>query len=358
MKKRTISLIIGVVVICLLGGVYFGLRSYNSKQEEAQEEASEGESVLLIDPDDIQEVSFDIDEEPVSFRKEESGEWKKTDDETFPVDSSMILYALDTVADLRSERTLKDPEDPSEYGLQEPQQEITLTDENGEETVLSIGDSNAVTGNDYLILNQDTSVVYTVGEGVRDAFSYGLYEYAVSEELPYLSASEITGIQTKQTQGEGYSLSLKDGVWYVSEEKADADMAKSLAESATELTYESYLDHNCTDLSLYGLDDPWASLTITWQEPLEDEEESGAYSYDQTEQDSEEETETLYIVNSETWQIGQMDDYLDYYVQLEGSTEVHTIDGSLISELFGYTSEDLAAQSGSETETEKETENK
>ncbi len=356
MKRRTITLVIGIVVICLLGGAYFGLRTYNARQEEAEEEAEAGETIEEIDPAGIQEVSFEIDGEEVTFAQQDSGEWNKTDDETFPVDTEVLLSSLDTLSDLRSVRTLTDPEDLSEYGLDEPQQVITLTEEDGGGTVLTIGDRNEVTGDDYLMRNGDASVIYTVGEELLDVFSYGLYDYARSEELPYLSASEITGIRADPEDGEGYQLTLENGVWLVDGKEADTDLADDLAEAAAGLLYESYLDHDCTDLSVYGLDQPWATLTITWQEPAESEEESDSFL--SADAEAETETETGYLEYSETWKIGEMDEYLNDYVQLEGSTEVHTLDGDLISELFGYTAGELTAGSDEESEEEMETENK
>ncbi|MCC8066769.1 MAG: DUF4340 domain-containing protein [Clostridiales bacterium] len=363
MKKKSFKLIGGVVVICLLLGIYFGLRIYNQKTEEAEEEAAEGETILEVDSSSITAISFMIDGEEVSFTLQDEDTWQKDDDETFPVDSSALLAPLDELAELKSVRTLTEIEDTSEYGFDEPQNTITLTDSDGEETVIIIGDNNDSTGNDYLMLNEDTSTVYTVDTALSSSFSDDLYDYALSEEIPTLQASMITGIYAETADGEEYELYLEDAIWMVrgvskadtdtevtAEElldgvEADADLANTLTGTLAGLYYTDYLDHNCEDLSEYGLDEPAVTLTITYEEEVETEEETETVTEAaDEEEETESETETETIELSVTFLIGDTDDNGDYYVQMDGSTEVHTLSSSVISTLLEYSAYDLAAE--------------
>ncbi|MCD7819301.1 MAG: DUF4340 domain-containing protein [Lachnospiraceae bacterium] len=381
MKKKSFRLIIGVVVIFILCGAYYGLRVYNQKTEEAEEEAAEGETILEVDSSAITAISFTIDGEQVSFSLQDDDTWQKDDDDTFPVDSTVLLTSLDELEELKSVRTLSDVEDISEYGLDEPQNTITLTDSDGEETIITIGDNNSSTGNDYLMLNEDSSVIYTVDTGLSSSFSDDLYDYAVSEEVPELQASTITGIYVETAEGESYELYLEDAIWMVrgvseddtdaevtAEEladgvEADSDEADTLTTTLAALAYVDYLDHNCSDLSEYGLDEPAVTLTVVYEEEAEsedetDEEESETESETENEEESETETETEVetIELSVTFLIGNADENGDYYVRMEGSAEVHTLSESLITTLLEYSAYGLIAEPEVETETETEVE--
>lgn len=404
MKKKSVKLIAGVVVIFLLCGAYFGLKAYNQKTEEAEEEAAEGETVLEVDTSALTAVSFLIDGEEMSFTLQEDGTWQKDDDETFPVDGDALLSPLSELSELKALRTLTEIEDVSEYGFDDPQNLITLTDEDGEVTIVTIGDNNDSTGNDYLMLNEDETTVYTISTDLRDGFSDDIYDYAESEELPTLQASAITGISVETADGESYNLYLEDAVWMVSgvsedtditdedaeaetamsDEKvadteaantdevtarelaagveANADEADTLTSTLAYLAYEDYLEHNCSDFSAYGLEEPAVTLTITYEEEAESDEDETATEASATGAESEEESETETeesverIERTVTFLIGDTDSNGDYYVRLEGSAQVHTFSSDIVTTLLGYSAYDLIAEEEEETETENATE--
>ncbi|MCD8075941.1 MAG: DUF4340 domain-containing protein [Lachnospiraceae bacterium] len=381
MKKKSVKLIAGVVVIFLLCGAYFGLKAYNQKTEEAEEEAAEGETVLEVDTSALTAVSFLIDGEEMSFTLQEDGTWQKDDDETFPVDADALLSPLSELSELKSLRTLTEIEDVSEYGFDDPQNLITLTDEDGEVTIVTIGDNNDSTGNDYLMLNEDETTVYTISTDLRDGFSDDIYDYAESEELPTLQASAITGISVETADGESYDLYLEDAIWMVSgvsedtdstdevtaQElaagvEANADEADTLTSTLAYLAYEDYLEHNCSDFSAYGLEEPAVTLTITYEEEAESDEDeteteasaTGAESEEESETETEESVEM--IERTVTFLIGDTDSNGDYYVRLEGSSQVHTLSSDIVTTLLGYSAYDLIAEEEEETETEDVTE--
>ncbi|MCD8103635.1 MAG: DUF4340 domain-containing protein [Lachnospiraceae bacterium] len=391
MKKKSVKLIAGVVVIVLLCGAYFGLRSYNQKQEEAEEEAAAGETILEVDTSTLTAISFLIDGEEVSFTLQDDDTWQKDDDDTFPVNTTALLSPLSELSELKSLRTLTEIEDVSEYGFDDPQNLITLTDADGNETIITIGSNNESTGNDYLMLNEDTATVYTVSTDLSSGFSDDLYDYAESEELPSILASDVVGISVETADGESYDLYIEDSVWMVSgvseddagdaevtdEElaegvEADSDTADTLTSTVAGIAYVDFLDHNCSDFSEYGLDEPAVTLTITYEEEVETEEESeGETASEETaseeeasEADSEDESETGTELEAETMEltvtfyIGDTDDSGNYYVRFGDSSEVHTLSGSTVTTLLGYTAYDLVAvpEEETETETEEETE--
>ncbi len=342
MKKKSVRLLIGVLALCCLIGVYFGLRMYNAGKQKEEEKAQAGEEILNVDPDGLAEISFLIEGEPVSFRKGEDDSWEKEDDDSFPVSASTLLMPLSYLEPLDSLRTLTEVEDASEYGFEDPQNVITLVNKDGEETCITIGDTNEITGNDYLILNGDSSTVYTVSTSLRTAFSDDLYDYAEGEELPEVLASMITGIALKRDT-DSYAIYLDDAVWMVlgedgSARRADSEKVNSLCDELSLLSYTRFVEHNLSDFSAYGLDEPAVEFTLTYTEE-NGEEESG-----------ESETEAAAESGELCFAIGQTDENGDYYTRLGDSSEVHTLSASLVDSLLSLNAKELAASSGEETE--------
>ena len=383
MSRKGVTMAVGAVALIGLSGAYLALKNYNADQEEQQAEEAEGEEILTVDSSSLASLEFTIDGAQVSFVKEDDA-WKKSDDEAFPVDESYILSPVSELAPLHAVRKLEGIEDISEYGMDEPQNTIRMTDTDGNETEIIIGATNSGTGDDYVMLNGDESVIYTVSSDLRSAFSDDLYDYAVSEEIPYLQASEVTKVTVEKAEG-SYELYLEDAMWKAAEivsmeevveeaaeteaqsendeaaeteiqtEKAehitglgrvvdaDSEMVNDALADLSGLYYTDYIEHNCEDASEYGLGEDAAVLTVYWQEEVEaaevetDAAEEVTDDAAETELESETETETeppVYETYSLTFYIGGMDELGNYYVQQEGSKEVHTIYYATLSQLL------------------------
>ncbi len=371
MKKKSRTLILGASSLVILSGAYLLLRMYNQNAQEAELAESAQEEILSLDEDTLASVSFEIDGSEVTFLYEDE-EWSLENDPEFPVDSTYLMTTLSYLEPLEAVRTLEEVTDTGEYGIDEPQNTITLTDSEGTETILTIGSTNISTGNDYLMLNDDSSTIYTINTSLRDSLHDDLYDYAEGEELPYILSSEISGLSVEKADG-SYELLLEDAVWMVQGDgtdavSADQDAVDTVISSIAGVSYADYLEYNCTSPEDYGLDDPAAVLTILYEEDSETQSESedaseeASTESDSSASESEEETEAITEEEAAAAQltllIGSTDESGDYYVQQDGSTEVHTISYDTLSSLLEKTGEDFEETSESETETvsEEETE--
>ena len=396
MKKKGIKMLAGIVAIGALSGTYLLLRMQNDKAEQEEEVAALGDVILEVDSSDVTALSYEIGGETKSFVLEDET-WKLESDETFPVDKDALLYPLNQLDTLYAVRTLTEVEDIAEYGMEEPQNVIVLTNAAGEQTTLTIGATNSSTGDDYLMLNEDESVIYTIDTAVRTAIADNLYEYALSEEIPWISASDMVGVEVSR-ETDAYQLYLEDAQWKVSSEEgvndADSDAVNTALSSLAGISYVDFLEHNCTDLSPYGLDEPAAVLTISYKEEVETEaaeteeetvsevseeveseasdetvsevsEEAVGEAEEETENmdaeteeisETETETEANYVIQYLAFYIGATDASGNYYVQMEGSTEVHTVSASTLSTFLNGNQEEWTAEPESETETETESE--
>ncbi|HIR13322.1 MAG TPA: DUF4340 domain-containing protein [Candidatus Choladousia intestinavium] len=371
MKKKSRTLILGASSLVILSGAYLLLRIYNQNAQEAELAESAQEEILSLDEDTLASVSFEIDGSEVTFLYEDE-EWSLENDPEFPVDSTYLMTTLSYLEPLEAVRTLEEVTDTGEYGIDEPQNTITLTDSEGTETILTIGSTNISTGDDYLMLNDDSSTIYTINTSLRDSLHDDLYDYAEGEELPYILSSEISGLSVEKADG-SYELLLEDAVWMVQGDgtdaaSADQDAVDTVISSIAGASYADYLEYNCTSPEDYGLDDPAAVLTILYEEDSETQSESedaseeASTESDSSASESEEETEAITEEEAAAAQltllIGSTGENGDYYVQQDGSTEVHTISYDTLSPLLEKTGEDFEETSESETETvsEEETE--
>ena len=379
-----------VAAVGCLAGVWLMLKTQNEKAEQQEAELAGGETILEVNAEEITGLSFETSAGTSSFVLQDDM-WKKTDDETFPVDEDALLSPLSQMEELKSVRTLTEAESVDEFGFEEPQNVIRITGADGEETILTIGATNESTGNDYLMMNEDTSVIYTIDSAVCSAFSDDLYEYAVSEELPAVLAADISGVEI-QMDGGGYHLFLEDSLWKAEDYsaktaadetaenvmEADADTVNTALSSLSNLAYTDYLDHNCADLSVYGLENPAAMLTISWMEEVEVEtEEASEEVSEETEAESEEisketeaeseeisekteagseevseeaetESETeepvVMVEHQITFAVGNTDASGNYYVQMDGSAEVHTLGSDVLQSFLTAAAADWAVK--------------
>ena len=82
-------------------------------------------------------------------------------------------------------------EDASEYELDQPDNTITVTTEDGGTTVIQLGMENDSTSQEYIDLNKDSSTVYVVSNSTFSSFEGTLYDFAKSGAFPTVDSSTV-----------------------------------------------------------------------------------------------------------------------------------------------------------------------
>ena len=184
---------ISALTVCALFAARGLVRFYNIRQEEAAEEDT-SEQILDLDTAQAASLTFTVGGTEETFvRADET--WTLQADDTFPVDETALETTLSALATLSATRTLEDAEELSEYGLSEPVNTVTYTDEDGNETSVLLGDINTSSDFQYAALASDTTTVYTIPTALGESLSDDLYDYAVSEDLPALDADEVQTVE-------------------------------------------------------------------------------------------------------------------------------------------------------------------
>ena len=297
MKKKSMNLITAVAVLVVLSGAYVGVKTYVAKQEEKEnaEEEEEKTQVFSISSEDVQSIKFVIDKKEVTFEKN-NDEWVKSDERDFPVDQDKLIEAIGSLNNVEADRVLDNVTDTTEYGLDDPTNTITITDKDGKETVLHVGMENASTSQYYVENGEDESKIYVVADSVFQPFMKTLYDYAKAGTFPVIDSSSISNV-TVDENDDSYTLTKDDntGLWNIQDqdgaEKADSAKVSSLTSSIASIAYGSFVNYNCKDLSEYGLDKPYGTITIDYQEEVEGKSDSSEDG-DASEENSTDEQDT------------------------------------------------------------------
>ena len=281
MKSKTVKLISGVAVLAVLSGTYIGVTSYVDSQEEKEAEAADTSvSVVEMDSEKITSVSFNGTEGAEEVFEKDGDKWVKKDEPDFPVNQDTLDGAVNALTALSADQKLEDPEDLSEYDLDKPQNQITLTEEDGNRTVLQVGMKNESSGQYYMKKSEDDKNVYLVSAVSLDPFMGTAYEFAQAESFPALTSATIKDVKVEKENG--YQLSQDDDslYWYVSDgktsEQADTSKVGTVTSAIGSLTYGDFVDYNCTDQAKYGFDDPYAIITATYLTEEDTEEDTDA----------------------------------------------------------------------------------
>ena len=258
------------------------------------------------------------------------------------MDEDTWTAKLSSLESMTAVRTLEEPEDLAEYGLDDAAIQVTLVTADGS-TELYIGNQNESTY-DYYVYVDSPDTVYTVGSSAATAMDCGLYDLASASTFPSISSGSLTHMEIRQDESllefDADASDTESASWYVSRDGGEAVPADSSAMSALtdELLYigfEDFVDYKGEDLAQYGLDDPWAEITwdytetesaeeTTETESAEEETEETAETEsaeEETEETTEEETEpeTVEVEKQTVLLIGN-----PIYAETESETEAES----------------------------------
>lgn len=174
MKKK--QMVILVALLAVLAAAY-GLLSFSNKKAQEEEESK---TVQVTDLGEIKAFSYAAPEqEELHFKKNSSG-WVCTNDKSVSLNQTYPDNIADTFSSLTATRKLEDIDSLEDYGLEDPAYTVTLTPENGEKTVVKIGNQ---TGEEYYLqVKGEEQVVYTVASSVAGTLDYSLEDMEAEDE--------------------------------------------------------------------------------------------------------------------------------------------------------------------------------
>lgn len=361
-KKKGKGLLFAVLILIVLLVLYFviDLQQKKADQEAETEETEESSLPVSVTDDEIAKVTVKNGDVTMTYTKNDDT-WTYEEDSDFPLDESAVDTKMSKLTSLTVDRVLESPEDLSEYGLDEPKQEVTVLKTDGTAFTLYIGNQNS-SNNDFYVKVDDGTDVYTMPASSVNVFDMQPYDVAKADTFPTLESTNIRNMKVEKEDGTVEFSSDETGTsWTVkdqdgNEEEAGTTAASDLTTAVSSLSYKDFVDYKGDDLAQYGLDKPAETVTIVTEETEAETEEETETETEEvteaatesetaeetvseaaTETESETETETeepKTIEVTTTLLIGKTNDDGDYYVKLADHDGVYTMAESTLEKLL------------------------
>lgn len=256
-KNKALLILLGVLIVLL--AAYFALKAWNRQQAEKDEE-SDAVVVTQIDPAEIKAISYDMGDGERAFEKRD-GTWIYTPDADFPLDQSVPETIAEDMGQLKADRELVDGDELADYGLEEPDYTVTLTEADGTVTEIKFGN----TVDDYYYVSLDDSgTVYTVPSSAADNLSQSLNDMAQFDDYPSIGSGNLKKVVI--TSGETSTV-------YDSENEEQSEDISAIAGGLGMVALSEAADYSVADADRgnYGLDNASrTTVEVTYTEDNED----------------------------------------------------------------------------------------
>lgn len=243
-RTRTLCLLVGAVVLLLVA--YFGIRGFNKNQEKKAEKEAKASEIYLTKMEDVTEIRYNIGNGEQAFVKEsDSDNWEVEAQPDFPLAQTYPEQIASDFGTLKAERELKDADQLSDYGLEDPVYTVELSDSKGNTHQISIGN---MTGDTYYATVDDSQTVYTVSAAVMEDLQYSLEEMAQLDQVPSIgSGNLVEETITKAGSQTTYSADNKD----------DSEAVATVIGGLGALTLDTVENYTVQpeELASYGLDE-------------------------------------------------------------------------------------------------------
>ena len=258
-KKLLAMLAALVLIIC----VFVLVTALNPN--DTDESGTAYQTVFKLDPEKVTNIAWNYSD-AVSFTKTENG-WVNDADSVFPADKAVLEAMLKALTEVGASKTIENPEDLDQYGLQYPFCSITVTAD-GTTYNLAIGDQNSFNGERYFSMGDGN--VYMVKDEIAANFNFGPEGVLLMETIPEMS--DITALKVT-TKSRSYEIVYeKDSdkaysshyTWFMDDKILDTENTLKLLSVLQDLEWRSCPDYNATDLTQYGLDAPEVVATVTY----------------------------------------------------------------------------------------------
>ena len=341
-RAKRLYILLGVLVVACAAA--FLALHMEERQEQIQ---NSGETVLEIDPDAVQTLSWDYEGESLSFHRDES--WIYDGDEAFPVDSDKIQELLEQFQAFSAAFIITDVEDYGQYGLDDPLCTITLTTA---DTTYEISLGNYSNMDEQRYVSTGDGNVYLAVNDPLDYYDISLRDLIDHDEIPdweqvtqlTFSGSENYGLFYEEDSVHTYS---NDDLYFTQQDGStlplDTGRVEDYLYAIRQLTLNNYVTYNVTDeeLQSYGLDDPELTITVDYTYENEDGGTQQGTLILYLSRDPEERAAAQQATEDETADGSEEEAEITAYVRVGDSQIVYQITGADYKALTAASYQDL-----------------
>ena len=269
-KKKRLYILLGVMAAVCTAAYAAG------KYEEHREKIrNSGEVILAVDPDSVTALSWQYEEEDVSFHKDDAWTWDG--DAAFPVDETKLLSLLEQFREFEASFTIDDVEDYAQYGLTEPVSTIRITEGEKEYEIL-LGSYSAIDSERYVSVGDGN--VYLVSHDPWEDYQLDASDLIENDVTPLIAEAETIRFSGEENYEVYYEEDsgdtwCADDVYFTDGKPLDTERVSSYLNAVSYLDLSDYVTYSATDeeLASCGLADPEITAVITYV-PDEDGEEA------------------------------------------------------------------------------------
>lgn len=291
-KKKTIILLALILLLIVANGA---TSVWSSKSEKKKEKEAEASKIYLTDASDITAYSYSDGNQNMSFTKVDDA-WIYDEDNEIPMNQDTVQSTADAIRQITAVRELDNPDQLSDYGLDNPSYTIQFQDSDGTITEILIGNG---AGENYYAAVEDTGKVYTISSDFQNYLQFDLTNLVQYDTVPSIGSGNLKSVTITENGA--------DTVY------EDDDQTGELAGGFGTLNLTDCVDYHASAdaLAQYGLDE---SQRITAK---------AVYT------DSSDKEQTFCVYLGKTDGAGE-----NRYVMVEGSDMVYRISESVAQNMI------------------------
>lgn len=303
--KRIITVIVVLVVLCA-GSLtaFFIAKNKQDNIKKKNDETTADYALFSFDTEAVNKVTFEIDGQTYTTELTDS-KWRFTDNDEFEARHYYVQNVCTYMSVLTAEKDYgkADEADLATYGLDDP---VVITASDGtNEYVLYVGDQSP-TGDYYYVMTADKDKIYAINSLNGGVLQTNRDMLKNANFLPY-DTNEVNRIKLVKDGETVYDLTqdTKTGSWTLSDISdtltVNSTAASTMLTIMVRLEAQEFFEENLQDYSVYGFDNPDATMTI---ETSDGKTHTTLFSYNGMENPV-----NVYALNEET---GQVVTYLAY----------------------------------------------
>jgi hypothetical protein len=269
MKFRN-TLILLIVVLILFAFVYvFEIR----EPKESNGKSENLGKILIMEKQDVNKVELsysDPNYESIVSSKDESGQWQIEKPINAKVDQKIMDKLISDALSKIVHRTLENPGELSEYGLDKPRVTAAFHPQSGASKTINMGNT-VPTGNYVYVKQSAESDIYLVPASIVDDMTKFVSDLR-DRSIISLSRSDLQRIQINYADGKNITCEKKNLEWSLVEPisaKADNSEVEKLISDLYNLKVDRFIDQTTHDLSDFGLGKPLIEVIITLEDGKE-----------------------------------------------------------------------------------------
>lgn len=345
-KRQFFTIIILLVILAVSGISYVLLSKYQAKKDKQEAEKTQSEEKITLysmKEEEITQIHFINSSHEMTLVKD-GDLWKDSADPDFPVNQEYAQTMVEETGEMTaSQLVVKDPEDLSQYQLDQPQFTVELTNQSGETRKLVIGEESMAAGGCYAYVDQ-ADQIYVIASNITDNFDYTRNEMMEVPEAPTITAEYVTGYKLQSAKGRSFTAKYDetgakfadvDG-WditgaYKMAVPGSGDALQTLFSGLGSMEATEGVEYRATDklLKQYGLAEPAYIIDVDY-DTVEGDDTADTTSDDQKEaEESQTRTAHHYQIS-----VGSHNDQEDqYFVSIDGNDGIYLMSADTIDAL-------------------------